>query len=63
MSERVGEDEYEDPQPEPPILVQVRLPRKLVRRLDHFAIDEDLYRAQAVALLLAEALRARGIPP
>lgn len=47
------------------IMVQVRLPRELVREVDHWAIDQDLYRAHAVAALLRAGLDAaaeRGEP-
>lgn len=38
------------------IMIQVRLPRELVREVDHWAIDQDLYRAHAVAALLRAGL-------
>lgn len=41
------------------ILVQIRLPRELVREIDHLAIDLDEYRAPMFAMLLREALDAR----
>lgn len=38
------------------VLVQVRLPKDLVRRIDHLSVDFDLYRAQMIEQLLREAL-------
>lgn len=41
------------------VLVQVRLPKSLVRQVDHLAVDHDLYRVHMVEQLLREALRQR----
>jgi hypothetical protein len=42
------------------ILVQVRLPRDLVRLVDHWRIDQDLHRAAAFATLLREGLASEA---
>lgn len=42
------------------MMVQVRLPRDLVRAVDHYAIEVDEYRAQAVERLLRAGLEAIG---
>jgi hypothetical protein len=42
-----------------PFLLQVRVPKALVKETDHVAIDLEITRAAAVALLRAEALEAR----
>lgn len=41
------------------LAVMVRLPRDLVREVDHLSVDEDLYRGEMMALLMREALDAR----
>lgn len=41
------------------VQVMVRLPRSLVREIDHLAVDLDLYRGEVMTLLLREALDAR----
>jgi hypothetical protein len=48
-------------------VLQVRVPRELVKRLDHFAIDHDVFRPGAVEMLLREGLsayerKARALP-
>ena len=40
------------------IMIQVRLPRTLVRQIDHWAIDRDLNRQQAYEYLLRRGLEA-----
>lgn len=49
-----GHDDYR-------IRVSVRIPQRIVRAADHLGIDLGLYRGQVLALLLDEALWARGI--
>lgn len=39
--------------------VMVRLPKDLVRTIDHLAVDLGLYRGECMALLLTEALQTR----
>lgn len=39
-----------------PVQLVVRIPKSLLKRLDHFAVEQDWFRGQAVAVLLAEAL-------
>lgn len=39
------------------VLLQVRLPRDLVRRLDHFCIDHDVFRAAGCWMLLESGLK------
>lgn len=39
------------------VMVQVRLPKDLVRRIDHLSIDRDLFRAQMVEHLVREGLK------
>lgn len=39
---------------EPVQLIHVRLPRRLVKLLDHYAIDLNLYRAEALQQILEE---------
>jgi hypothetical protein len=41
---------------QPRVLVQVRLPRDLVRLIDHLAVDHECYRVQMVERLLQEAI-------
>jgi hypothetical protein len=41
------------------VQVMVRLPRSLVKEIDHLAVDLDLFRGEAMALLLIDALDAR----
>lgn len=38
------------------VLLQVRVARPLLREVDHFAVDEDLWRAEAVDRLLRAGL-------
>lgn len=45
------------------VLVQVRLPKELVRVVDHLAVDEDLTRQAMVERLLGEALEHRRRHP
>jgi hypothetical protein len=40
-------------------MVHIRLPRDLLREIDHQSVDLDLDRARTIELLLKEALRAR----
>jgi metal-responsive CopG/Arc/MetJ family transcriptional regulator len=42
--------------------VMVRLPKELVREVDHLSVDLDMFRGEAMAILLREAL-ARRRPP
>lgn len=46
------------------VLVQVRLPKDLVKRIDHLSIDHDLYRAQMMERLVREGIKTydRGGP-
>jgi hypothetical protein len=37
-------------------MVHVRLPRSLVKRIDHMAVDADLYRAGAIERILVWAV-------
>lgn len=37
--------------------VQVRLPRGLIRKIDHLAIDWDLYRNELIEQLLMEGMK------
>lgn len=37
-------------------VVHVRLPKTLVKGVDHVAVDEDLYRQDVIAQMLAAAL-------
>ena len=39
------------------VLVQVRLPKDLVKQIDHLCIDWDLYRAELVEQLLREGIK------
>lgn len=48
---------------EPTEPVHLRLPRSIVRRADHWAVEEDKYRNEMIATLLKEALDARGLGP
>lgn len=49
-----GHDDYR-------IRVSIRIPQRIVRAADHLGIDLGLSRGQVMALLLDEALWARGI--
>ena len=46
-------------------LIHTRLPKALLKRLDHFAVEAGLYRQEAVQLLIEEALDTGGFhwPP
>ena len=37
-------------------VIHVRLPKELVKRIDHLAVDEDLYRQDTIKKLLTIAL-------
>lgn len=39
------------------IPVQVRLPKGLIRQIDHLAVDWDLYRNELIEQLLMEGLK------
>ena len=43
------------------LLVQVMLPRPLVKEVDHLAVEEDVYRVTIVERLLREALAVRKV--
>lgn len=45
------------------MLVQVRLPRDLVKRIDHLCVDWDLYRVELIEQLLQEGLKTWDGPP
>ena len=47
-------------------MVHVRLPRSLIREIDHLAVDWDTYRAGAIERLLVWAVhqyKHRGLAP
>lgn len=40
-------------------LVHIRIPKPLLKRLDHYAVDRNLYRAEALAEILRMQLDAK----
>lgn len=48
------------PTSEERVVVSVRLPKELVKLIDHYAVDEDLFRQGAVERLLIRGLAAAG---
>lgn len=46
--------------PDESTMLQVRLPKDLVKEIDHLCIDLELFRAGLVTILLREALDARA---
>ncbi|HEX9704479.1 MAG TPA: hypothetical protein VGA20_04480 [Gemmatimonadales bacterium] len=41
-------------------MIHIRLPKSLVKRIDHLGVDWELGRARTVERLLADALASRG---
>ena len=39
------------------VVVHVRLPKDLVKKVDHLSVDWDMFRNEAVARLLEESLK------
>jgi len=44
------------------VLVQVRLPKDLVRQIDHLCVDWDVYRAQLIEQILRERVKTYNGP-
>lgn len=42
--------------PENTEVIHVRLPKHIIKQVDHFAVDEELYRQDAMSRLLALGL-------
>jgi hypothetical protein len=45
------------------VMLQIRIPSELARRLDHMAIDEGLYRSGLVLRIVTEWLDAHAPTP
>lgn len=41
-------------------VIHIRMPRKLIKRLDHYAVDTDMFRDRAVSFLVELALDSLG---
>ena len=44
------------------VLVQVRLPKDLVKQLDHLCVDWELYRAELIEQILREGVKTYNGP-
>lgn len=45
------------------MMVQVRLDRSLMRKVDHYAVDADTYRAEAMERLIKKGLEVERYVP
>lgn len=41
------------------IMLHLRVDKRIIREVDHFSVDWDLFRSEAVEMLLTEALEER----